>query len=536
MRISKLVTTLGTVAVLGLTSVVSITGPAAAETVIHRGNGAEPESLDPHKLTGVPEANILYDLSEGLLALSASAEPAPGVAERWDISDDGTTYTFHLRQNAKWSNGDPVTAEDFVYSLRRAVDPATASDYAPILTVIKNADPIIAGEEKDLTKLGVEAVDPQTLKITLNASTPYFLGLLTHSISYPVHKATVEKFGDQWTRPGNSVTNGAYIMQEWVPQSRIVVAKNPNYWDAANVKIDKVIWYPTEDVAEELKRFRAGELDVTASMPSDQIKFAKANLKKNLHITPYLGTYYYVINLTKEPLGKDVKLRQALAMALNREVLVEKITQAGELPAYSWVPPGIPGYEPAQLPFGKMDQKQRNAEAKKLFEEAGYGPNNPLKLELLYNTNENHRKIAIAVANMWKQALGAVDVALTNQEWKVYLDTRDKKAFEIARAAWIGDYADASNFLDLFLSSAGERNDAGYNNPKFDDLMAQAAKEANAEKRQQLLHQAEEVFLADLPLIPIYHYTNKYLVSDRVDGWVENVLGYNLSRYLSIKG
>ena len=536
MRISKLMASLGTAALLGLASVASLTGPAAAETVFHRGNGAEPESLDPHKLTGVPEANILYDLSEGLLVLSPTAEPAPGVAESWDISDDGKTYTFHLRQNAKWSNGDPVTAEDFVYSLRRAVDPATASDYAPILTVIQNADPIISGEEKDLTKLGVQAVDPHTLKITLNSSTPYFLGLLTHSISWPVHKATVEKFGDQWTRPGNSVTNGPYTIQEWVPQSRIVLAKNPNFWDAANVKIDKVIYYPTEDVAEELKRFRAGELDLTATIPSDQIKFAKQNLKKNLHITPYLGTYYYVVNLTKAPLGKDVKLRQALAMAIDRDILTEKITQAGELPAYSWVPPGIPGYEPAQTSYASMKQSQRNAEAKKLFEEAGYGPNNPLKIELLYNTNDNHRKIAIAVANMWKKALGSVDVALTNQEWKVYLDTRDKKAFEIARAAWIGDYADASNFLDLFLSNAGERNDAGYNNAKYDDLMAQAAKEGNAEKRQNLLHQAEEVFLADLPLIPIYHYTNKYLVSDRVEGWVENVLGYNLSRYLSIKG
>jgi oligopeptide transport system substrate-binding protein len=275
---------------------------------------------------------------------------------------------------------------------------------------------------------------------------------------------------------------------------------------------------------------------VTASMPSDQIKFAKANLKKNLHITPYLGTYYYVINLTKEPLGKDVKLRQALAMALNREVLVEKITQAGELPAYSWVPPGIPGYEPAQLPFGKMDQKQRNAEAKKLFEEAGYGPNNPLKLELLYNTNENHRKIAIAVANMWKQALGAVDVALTNQEWKVYLDTRDKKQFELVRAAWIGDYADASNFLDLFLSTAGERNDAGYNNPKFDELMKKASVTANPQERNKILHDAEQVFLDDLPIIPIYHYTNNYLVADRVQGWVDNVLGYQLTRYLSVAG
>jgi oligopeptide transport system substrate-binding protein len=535
MRISKLMATLGTAALLGLASAASLTGPAAAETVIHRGNGAEPESLDPHKLTGVPEANILYDLSEGLLVLSPKAEPAPGVAERWDISDDGTTYTFHLRQNAKWSNGDPVTAEDFVYSLRRAVDPATASDYAPILGVIKNAEPIIAGEEKDLTKLGVEAVDPHTLKITLNSSTPYFLGLLTHSISWPVHKATVEKHGDQWTRPGNSVTNGPYTITEWTPQSRIVLTKNANFWDAANVKVDKVVWYPIDDLAEEFKRFRAGELDVTSTVPSDQIPWIRKNLAKQYHNVPYLGTYYYVVNLTKEPLGSNLKLRQALALAIDRQILVDKITQAGQLPAYSWVPPGIPGYEPAQTFDAKMSQAKRNEMAKKLLAEAGYGPDKPLNVEILYNTNENHRKIAIAIAGMWKKTLG-VNAAITNQEWKVYLDTRDKKQFELVRAAWIGDYADASNFLDLFLSTAGERNDAGYNNSQFDELMKKASVTANPEERNKILQQAEQVFLDDLPIIPIYHYTNNYLVADKVQGWVDNVLGYQLTRYLSIAG
>jgi len=535
MRISKLMATLGTAAAIGLASFVSLTGPAAAETVLNRGNGAEPESLDPHKLTGVPEANITYDLSEGLLVLSPKAEPAPGVAEKWDISDDGKTYTFHLRENAKWSNGDPVTADDFVYSFRRAVDPATASDYAPILSVIQNAEAITKGEEKDLTKLGVQAVDPHTLKITLNATTPYFLGLLTHSISFPVHKATVEKFGDQWTRPGNSVTNGPYMMQEWTPQSRIVLVKNPNFWDAANIKIDKVIYYPTEDIAEELKRFRAGELDITYTVPSDQIAWIKKNLPKQYHNHPYLGTYYYVINLTKEPLGSNLKLRQALSLAIDRKILVDKITQAGQLPAYSWVPPGIPGYDSAKTFDAGMSQAEREQAAKKLYSEAGYGPDKPLTIELLYNTSENHRKIAIAIAAMWKKVLG-VNTSLTNQEWKVYLDTRDKKAFQVVRAAWIGDYPDPSNFLDLFLSDAGNRNDAGYNNANFDSLMKKAAVTANPPERAKLLHDAEQQFLNDVAIIPIYTYTTLHLVADRVQGWVDNILDYQLTRYLSVKG
>jgi oligopeptide transport system substrate-binding protein len=358
---------------------------------------------------------------------------------------------------------------------------------------------------------------------------------MTHSISWPVHKATVEKFGDQWTRPGNAVTNGPYTITEWTPQSRIVLTKNPNFWDAANVKIDKVIWYPIDDLAEEFKRFRAGELDVTSTVPSDQIPWIRKNLAKQYHNVPYLGTYYYVVNLTKEPLGGSIKLRQALALAIDRQILVDKITQAGQLPAYSWVPPGIPGYEPAQTFDAKMSQAERNEMAKKLFAEAGYGPDKPLNVEILYNTNENHRKIAIAIAGMWKKTLG-VNAAITNQEWKVYLDTRDKKQFELVRAAWIGDYADASNFLDLFLSTAGERNDAGYNNPKFDELMKKAAVTANPEERNKVLHDAEQAFLDDLPIIPIYHYTNNYLIADKVQGWVDNVLGYQLTRYLSVAG
>ena len=507
---------------------------AQAETVLHRGNGAEPETLDPQKLTGVPEANIVYDLHEGLATLDQKGEATPGVAKSWDVSDDGRVYTFHLREDAKWSNGDPITAEDVVYTLRRIVDPKTAAEYAYIYAPIENAEDITGGKTP-VEQLGVEAVDPHTVKVTLKASTPYFIGLVAHTSAALVHKATVEKFGDQWTRPGNSVSNGAYTFSEWTPQSQVVLVKNPNFHDATNVKIDKIIYYPTEDLAEEMKRFRAGELDITNDVPSDQIKWAEKNLTVEFHNSAYFGTYFYGINLTREPLGSNLNLRQALSMAIDRETLTDKITQGGELPAYSWVPPGVPAYQQQNLSFAKTSQKERNEMAKKLYKEAGYGPDKPLEVEILYNTSENHKKIAVAIANMWKKTLG-VDAKLTNQEWKVYLDSRDQKNYQVSRAGWIGDYLDPSNFMEQYMSTAGVSNFLAYNNPKYDEALKKAQVTADTAARLKLLEEAEATFVADMPLIPIYHYTNQHLISKRVVGWTDNLLGYNLTRYLSIMG
>jgi oligopeptide transport system substrate-binding protein len=506
---------------------------AQAEQVLHRGNGTEPETIDPHRSTGVTENAIENDLFEGLVTLSADGEQIPGAAESWEISDDGTVYTFHLRDDGKWSNGDPVTAGDFVYSFRRAVDPALAADYAPILAPIVNASAIIAGENTDLSSLGVAAIDGHTLQMTLNAPTPYILGLLTHNISFPVHQATVEEYGDDWTRPGNMVGNGAFMLEDWVPQSQLTVVKNPNYRDANNVALDKIVFYPTEDVAEELKRYRAGELDITYDVPSDQVTWLEENMADEFHNTPYLGTYYYVINLTAEPLGGDLRLRQALSLAIDREILTAKITQAGELPAYAWVPPDIDGYTQQATFYKDMSQDERNAQASALMAEAGYGPDNPLKLELLYNTSDNHKKIAIAIASMWKKTLG-VETTLTNQEWKVYLESRDQKNYQIARAAWIGDYADPLNFLELFLSDAGERNDAGYNNPKYDQLLNVAATTVDPAARMKLLEEAENIFLDDVALIPIYHYTSQHMISPKVVGWEFNILDIHPGRFMSL--
>lgn len=507
---------------------------AMAEMVLHRGNATEPETLDVQLSTGVPEANIIYDMFEGLLVYGADGAAVPGVAEKWEISDDGMTYTFHLRANAKWSNGDPVTAEDFVYSFRRIATPETAADYAPIYYLIKHFEPIHKGEEKDIAKLGVEAIDAKTLKITLEHPAPYFLEMLAHHASWPVHKATLEKHGKEWTRPGNAVSNGAYMISEWVPQSHVTLVKNPNFHAADTVKIDKVIFYPTEDETEEFKRYRAGELHMSYSVPGNEIPRIRQEMPNEFRNDPQFGTYYYGINMSKEPLGNNLKLRQALSLAVDRDIIVEKITQAGQQPAYGWVPPGLKGYT-QQTVFANMTQAERDEMAKTLIKEAGYGPGGkPLSVEILYNTSESHKKIAVAIAAMWKDKLG-VDATMVNQEWKVYLENRDQGNFQITRAAWIGDYFDASNFLDLFLSYAGERNDIRYNNAKYDELYKQSQVEKDPAKRAKLLEEMEKIFLDDSAMIPIYHYTAKKLVKPEVEGFVSNPLDYHLTRYMSLK-
>jgi len=505
---------------------------AQAEVVFHRGNGAEPETLDPHKLTGITEANITYDLFEGLVTMDPHGQETPGAAESWTVSDDGLVYTFNLRKDGKWSNGEPVTADDVVYSFRRLVDPATAADYGYILAPVTNADQINSGELKDVTQLGVEAVDQYTVKVTLKASTPYFTGILAHSSCQIVNKAAIDKFGDTWTRPGNSVSNGAYTVAEWVPQSKLVLKKNPNFHDAANVKIDTVVYYPTEDLDEEYKRFQAGELDFTYDVPSERIKAAAAEMPKEFHNAPYFGTYFYGINMTKEPLSTNLALRKALMLAVNREVLTDKITQGGEQPAYAWVPPGVPGYEQQKIEGADMTQEERNELAKKYYAEAGYSESNPYKVEILYNTSENHKKIAVAIASMWKQTLG-VDATLKNEEWKVYLDTREQKQYQLARMAWIGDYLDPSNFMEQHTQYAGTQNDLGYNNATFDGDLRKAQVTPENGERMKILEAAEKTFLTDVPIIPIYHYTNQHLVSTKITGYYDNLLGWNLTRYMA---
>ncbi len=504
--------------------------PAAAEKVLRVANLGEPETLDPHKTSTTIESNILRNLFEGLMVLDPSGNVALGVAESFAVSEDGLTYTFRLRNNAKWSNGEPMTAPDFVYSLRRIEDPKTHSQYAEVLYPIKNAQEVNTGKAA-LTELGVVAPNPKTVEITLKAPTPYFLQLLTHTSALPVNEKEVTRFGDEWLKPGNMVSNGAYMLDDVKPNAHIRIVKNPNYWDAAKVTIDAVVFDPSEDRAAVLKRYRAGEFDILRDLPNDQLGWLRQSMPKELHIAPYAGIYYYAMNTTKPPFN-DKRVRVALSMAINREILVEKITTAGELPAYGFVPDGTANYTPRRVAWRTMSQAEREAAAQKLLSEAGYGPGKPLRFELAYNTSENHKRIAIALAAMWKKI--NVSVELVNTEVKVHYSNLRIGNFQMGRAGWIADYNDAQSYLFLSQTSTKQQNYSRFSNPEYDRLMDEASLTADAGKRAALLEQAEGILLEELPVIPIYFYVSKNLVSTKVKGWQDNPLDAEYARNLSL--
>ena len=513
------------------TILLAATSGAQAENIFRRGNDAEPASMDPQLAQGMPEMHILRDMFVGLVDEDAGAHLIPGVAEKWETSDDGKTWTFHLRDN-NWSDGTPVTAHDFVYAWQRGVDPAVGSKYSFFLYPIKNAKEITEGKQSTDT-LGVSAPDDKTLVVELNNPTPYFAGLLTNAVTYPVPKHIVEKHGKDWTRAENIAGNGAFKMREWKPQSRIVLEKSPNYYGADDVSLDKVIYYVSEDKNAELQRYRAGELDWTADVPNDQIKWLQENLQGELHIHNYLGTFYLGYNLTKPPFKDAAKLREALSLVVDRERIVKNITASGEQPAYGFVTPGIANYQPYQPEYANWTREQRIEKAKALYAEAGYSKENPLHVELLYNTNDNNKKVAIAVASLWKDALG-VETALVNKEWKAYLNDRREYNTQVFRGSWMGDYEDANTFLDLFVSGGGS-NTIGLNDSEYDKLIADAASETNAEKRAAILQQAEKRLIDNHSLIPVYYFVSKHLVKPYVKGYEENVMNHWPSKYIRIE-
>ena len=502
----------------------------ADEQIVLRGNGEEPETLDPHLAQGVPASHILRDLFEGLTTESPEGKVIPGAALRWNISRDARTYTFYLRRDLVWSNGEPLVADDFIYSLRRALDPDTASSAATTLLPIQNAREVLAGEMA-IDELGIAMLDEFTMQITLTGPTPYFLGLLASPVAYPVNRKNVEEFGDQFSKQGNLVSNGAYTLREWNPRVGIELVKNPNYREADNVLVERVVYLPIEDQSTEVNHFRSGDLDWTFEVPNNQFKWLQQHYAKELVISPWMGSYFFGFNLTQEPFIDNPSLRMALILSVDRQILTEKVTQFGEKPSFALVPPGIDGYVPFSPEYADWTQEERDHEARRLFEQAGYSEDRPLRIEIRYNTSDNHKKIALAIASMWKQVLG-VNSTLVNEEFRVFLQNREQKVVtQVFRAGWISDYSDPYSFLELFRTGQG-LNDYGYGNSTFDALLDEAGKERVRARRERLMFEAERVLMSDHVIIPIYTYVTKRLVNSHLVGWQNNVMDHHPTRFM----
>jgi oligopeptide transport system substrate-binding protein len=499
--------------------------------ILLRGNGPDPDSLDPQRARSDESQRILRDLCEGLTTLDKNAGVAPGVATEWAMNPDGKTYTFKLRPTARWSNGDRVVAGDFVAALRRLVDPATASEYAQVVDVIANASDIVAGKKAPDT-LGVTAPDDSTVVVQLKTPAAYLPQLLSHTSTCPVHRPTLAAHGDSFARPGIMVSNGAFVLKEWVQNSHILALRNHYYWNDSATRLDAVRYLLIADENAELTRYRAGELHVTAVVPRGQFDWIKANLAGELHIAPQLSTYFYGFNLRRAPFKDNPGLRRALSLVIDREKLAQLVLRVGELPAYGWVPPGVNDYASQAFDYKATPLADRIVEARRLYKEAGYSSSNPLRFELRYNSGEVHTKLAVAIASAWKETLGA-EVRLTAVEFKSLLQDIDRGDMEMFRSSWVGDYNDAYTYLQYLKSDFGI-NLPRYKNPDYDLLLARAAAEVDTAKRRELLEEAERLMLRDHPLMPIYFYVNKHLVKPEVDGWYDNIMNVVYSKDLGL--
>ncbi|WP_107976815.1 peptide ABC transporter substrate-binding protein [Allosediminivita pacifica] len=478
-------------------------------------------SLDPQIVEDVNGSDIVRNLFEGLMNQAADGTLVPGVATDYEVSDDNLTYTFTLRDDAVWSNGDPVTAGDFVFAWRRAAAPETASPYQWFVELmsIENAAAIIAGDMEP-EELGVRAVDDKTFEVTLSTPLPYFPQMTTHSTTFPAPQSVIEEHGASWTQPENMVSNGAYTLSEFNPGERIVLERNENYWDNENTILDRVVALIINDENVALTRYQAGELDRT-EVPAGQFPRLKEEYPEEAVSFPRLCNYYYTFNLSESgpEAFKDPNVRKALALAIDRDIITENVKAGGEPPAYTFTPEAVAGFTPPTTEMAEMTQAERDEMARELLAEAGYGEDNPLSFDMIYNTSESHEKIAVVMSQMWKQKLG-VQANLANMEWKVFLDTRGQQDFEMARGAWCGDYNEASTFLDLLQSDSGY-NDGKYANEEYDALLAEAK---TAEDTSPLYTEAEQIIAEDMPVIPIYHYAGVYMLDSDVGNWpVDNV-------------
>ena len=502
---------------------------------LHLGNGSEPKDIDPHLVTGVTEHNIISALLEGLVAEDPKTlEPIPGSASSWDISDDGLTFTFHLRPNAEWSNGDALTAEDFVFSYQRMLTPALGSPYAYMLYCLHNAEAFHSGTLADFSHVGVTALDPHTLQLTLRAPTPYFLSLLNHFSWFPVHRGTILAHGDiatigsQWTKPDNFVGNGPFTLSEWQPNKLISVTKSKTYWDHKNVKLNAIHFYPIGDHTIEEHAFRSGQLHVTGTVPIDRIGYYQTRKPELLRLDPYLGCYYYLFNVKRPPLDNP-KVRRALALAINREQITKYVTRANEAPALNFTPPDTGGYTATATLEGDLNT------ARALLAEAGYpeGKGFP-KLSVLYNTADSHARIAEVLQQMWATGLG-INIELVNMEWKVYLAQTQSGNYDIARAGWIGDYVDPNSFLDMWVTDGGN-NRCGWSNPRYDECIRAASETLDPQARFAHFQEAERILMDEVPIMPIYFYRSKSLIQPSVRGWNPTLLDHHPYKHLWLEG
>ncbi|WP_411202264.1 peptide ABC transporter substrate-binding protein [Kosakonia cowanii] len=489
--------------------------PLAEKQDVVRHLKDEPATLDPAKAVGLPEIQVIRDLFEGLVNQNEKGEVIPGVAKSWQSSDN-RIWTFTLRDDARWSDGTPVTAQDFVYSWQRLVNPQTTSPFAGFaaLAGISNAKAITDGKMA-VDKLGVSAVDAKTLRVQLDKPLPWFPNLAASFALYPVQQKNVES-GAEWMRPGNLVGNGAFVLTDRVVNEKLELARNKQYWDDGKTVINKVTFVPINQESAATKRYLANGVDITESFPKNLYQKLQKEIPGQVYTPPQLGTYYYAFNTQKGPTA-DARVRLALSLTIDRRVIAEKVLGSGEKPAWRFTPDVTAGFTPKPSPFEQMSQPELNAQAKTLLQAAGYGPQRPLKLTLLYNSSENHQKIAIAVASMWKKNLGA-EVKLQNQEWKTYIDSRNSGNFDVIRASWVGDYNEPSTFLSV-LTSNSSSNIPRFSDAAYDKAFNQATQENTPEARNADYNEAEQIIASKAPIAPIYQYTNARLIKPWLKGY-----------------
>ena len=516
---------------LAAAALVAIVPYAAAAEILHLGNGGEPETLDPHRYNLRLEETILNDLFLGLTTFDAEARISPGAAESWQTSEDGLTWTFRLRAGLRWSDGVPLTAHDFVYSFRRLLDPHTAASLAHFMYPLRNAQAVNTGE-LPVEALGVRAIDDRTLELVLEAPFPFLHERLMYPTAFPLPRHVIERTNDQWVKPGNMVSNGAFVLEDWRPQAFVILRKNTSFHDASAVSLDGVVYYPTADANTAYNRYRAGELHAVGAFPAGELPWVRQNLADQLRMSPLLSIMYLVFNVERRPFD-DVRVREALALAIDRDTLTEKVLRTGEIPIGGFVPAMVSDYEPVAAPEHASSREARLERARGLLAESGFGTDNPLRVTLRYISGADAKKVHVSIAAMWKP-LGVV-TRLHHAELKVHFADLRQGNFEVAQAGWFGEN-NPEHYLELLASGTGNVNYGRFHDAAFDELMHEAGQLADRSRRMAVLREAEVRALPLYPVIPLYSVMIRNLVDPRITGWKENSRNVHPARFLGWNG